>query len=423
VLEGVLTLQPDNGVVVGLAEFALCSVLYRWHEDGFTDLRSAWRLPGRALVLGMPLTFAVTAALAHSIAGLSWTEAMLVGAVLAPTDPVFASAIVGRQEVPARLRSLLNVESGLNDGLALPVILVLLSVLAFSAGITVASLAPDVEASFSEFGEVVTELLKLAAILVFGALISPAFSLARSHLCHVFKVLALVVARPLAITVSLLRSRLPLPQRAVAAWFGPKRFASVVYGLSPRLRAGRGAAPDRGARRCFQPGRGVSRDAIGAHSRRPAARLPAAFRLNTQITPSVALDADCRQNHRDHGHGGSGRPVRRCVWHSSKVSERGQLAHPWWCTGGARYHSQHEAADGRQCADGDDGSGCPSQSQCRRTHAQQRDRQDVPRSQQCLGQGQVGVDDRCSQPRRHAGDARESEYSAQCGGGLDCQVP
>lgn len=83
-LEGVLTLQPDNGVVVGLAEFALCSVLYRWHEDGFTDLRSAWRLPGRALVLGMPLTFAVTAALAHSIVGLSWTEAMLVGAVLAP---------------------------------------------------------------------------------------------------------------------------------------------------------------------------------------------------------------------------------------------------------------------------------------------------------------------------------------------------
>ena len=46
--------------------------------------------------------------------------------MLSPTDPVFASAIVGRDEIPYRLRHLLNVESGLNDGLALPVVLVLL---------------------------------------------------------------------------------------------------------------------------------------------------------------------------------------------------------------------------------------------------------------------------------------------------------
>ena len=52
---------------------------------------------------------------------------MLVGAVLAPTDPVFASAIVGRKDVPARLRRLLSVESGLNDGIALPAVLMLIS--------------------------------------------------------------------------------------------------------------------------------------------------------------------------------------------------------------------------------------------------------------------------------------------------------
>ncbi len=267
---------------------------------GLNDLRRAWRLPGRALVLGMPLTFAVTAVLAHYVAGLSWTEAMLVGAVLAPTDPVFASAIVGRAEVPARLRSLLNVESGLNDGLALPVVLVLISVLArddvpaldlvtelalgvalgvvvpaasvlllrsrftsstplyaslgglsiglmvlaiasathanlflaaFTAGITIATLAPDVETSFAEFGELVTELLKLAAILVFGALISPSFLGEIPFSGYVFALLALLAARPLAIGLALLGSNLPRPQRAVAAWFGPKGFASVVYGL------------------------------------------------------------------------------------------------------------------------------------------------------------------------------------------------
>ncbi len=298
---GVLDLRPDDDLVVGLAELALFSVLYTdGMRVGFSDLRRAWRLPGRALVLGMPLTFAVTAALAHWVAGLPWTESMLVGAVLAPTDPVFASAIVGRDEVPGRLRSLLNVESGLNDGLALPVVLVLISVLAeddlsggellgelglgvalgivvpalaallirsrftsstplyaslgglsiglmvlgiaeathanlflaaFTAGITVATLAPEVEESFAEFGELVTELLKLAAILVFGALISPAFLGDIPVSGYVFALLALVLARPLAIVVSLLRSGLPRAEQAVAAWFGPKGFASVVYGL------------------------------------------------------------------------------------------------------------------------------------------------------------------------------------------------
>jgi NhaP-type Na+/H+ or K+/H+ antiporter len=65
---------------------------------------------------------------AHYVAGLSWTQAWLVGAVFSPTDPVFAAAIVGRSDVPRRLRHLLNVESGVNDGLALPVVIVLLAV-------------------------------------------------------------------------------------------------------------------------------------------------------------------------------------------------------------------------------------------------------------------------------------------------------
>ena len=298
---GIVLLEPDDEIVVGLAELALFSVLYTdGMRIGFSDLRTAWRLPGRALVLGMPLTFGITALLAHYVAGLPWSESMLVGAVLAPTDPVFASAIVGREEVPRRLRSLLNVESGVNDGLALPVVLVLLAVLsrdevsyvdlvselalgialgaivpavmvllirsrftsatplyaslgglsiglvvlslasvthanlflaAFTAGVTVATLAEDVEKSFAEFGELVTELLKLAAILVFGALISPAFLGEIPLGGYVFAVLALLVARPLAIFFSLLRSNLPWPEQAVAAWFGPKGFASVVYGL------------------------------------------------------------------------------------------------------------------------------------------------------------------------------------------------
>jgi len=125
----VVQLRAEDELVTVLAELALFSVLFTdGQRVGLRDLAAAWRLPGRALLLGMPLTFLVTAGLGVTLAGLPWPEALLVAAVLAPTDPVFAAAIVGREEVPGRLRHLLNVESGLNDGLALPVVLVLLAV-------------------------------------------------------------------------------------------------------------------------------------------------------------------------------------------------------------------------------------------------------------------------------------------------------
>jgi len=71
----------------------------------------------------------------------------------------------------------------------------------------------------------------LAAILVFGALISPDFLGEVDLAGYVFAVLALVLARPVAIALSFLGSRLPWQEQAAVAWFGPKGFASVVYGL------------------------------------------------------------------------------------------------------------------------------------------------------------------------------------------------
>lgn len=68
----------------------------------------------------MPLTLVATALLAYFLAGVSGIEALLIGAILSPTDPVFAAGIFWRKEIPARLTHLLNVESGVNDGLALP---------------------------------------------------------------------------------------------------------------------------------------------------------------------------------------------------------------------------------------------------------------------------------------------------------------
>ena len=126
---GVISMEADDELVHVLAELALFSVLFTdGMRVGVRDLIKAWQLPGRALLFGMPLTMLFTAIAAHFLAGLGWVEAFLIGAILVPTDPVFASAIVGRQEVPRRLRHLLNVESGVNDGLALPVVIALLAV-------------------------------------------------------------------------------------------------------------------------------------------------------------------------------------------------------------------------------------------------------------------------------------------------------
>jgi NhaP-type Na+/H+ or K+/H+ antiporter len=296
-----ITPAPDEPALELFADLALVSVLYTdGMRLGLSDLRQAWRLPGRALLFGLPLTLLGTALLAHFMVGLSWVESCLVGAVLSPTDPVFAAAVVGRREVPGRLRSLINIESGLNDGLALPIVLILLAVAheqppsiasiglelaagiaigvlipwlalqierarffgvaapyepilpfaigllvfaiagltraneylaAFSAGVTIATFGPAVRDRFREFGEILTELLKLAALLAFGALISRRFLLDASMSKYAFVALALILPRPLAMGISLLGSELDRKERAVAAWFGPKGFASVVYAI------------------------------------------------------------------------------------------------------------------------------------------------------------------------------------------------
>ena len=299
---GVLDVRSGDPAVSVLAELALFSVLFSdGMRVGVRELRSAWRLPGRALVLGLPFTLLITAALAHWVAGLPWLESLLLGAVLSPTDPVFAAAIVGRREVPGRLRHLLNVESGVNDGLALPIVLVLLAAAggtetsgwtlveelalglaigvvvpwvvlrlerlpflssvthlqpllpaalgllvlglcltthanlflgAFAAGATVATMSEQFRMEFEQLGELVAEQLKLVAVLVFGALMTPSFLVQEiSWQGWAFAVLALVLARPAALWVAFWGSGLSRREQAAAMWFGPKGFASVVYGL------------------------------------------------------------------------------------------------------------------------------------------------------------------------------------------------
>jgi NhaP-type Na+/H+ or K+/H+ antiporter len=123
----VLEFEPGSGFVQSLAIVALVLILFR---DGLEVeaelLQRHWRLPLRKLVFAMPLTAALVAVVAKALTDLGWTEAFLLGALLSPTDPVLSSAVVTNPRVPRRIRHSLNLESGLNDGLALPAVLALL---------------------------------------------------------------------------------------------------------------------------------------------------------------------------------------------------------------------------------------------------------------------------------------------------------
>jgi NhaP-type Na+/H+ or K+/H+ antiporter len=132
---GALHLDPRSPFVSELATVALIVILFRdgLEVDGEL-LQSHWSLPFRKLVLAMPLTAVIIAAGTKLLTGLSWTESFLVGALLSPTDPVLSSSVVTNPRVPAVVRHSLNLESGLNDGLALPAVLALSAALAIGGG-------------------------------------------------------------------------------------------------------------------------------------------------------------------------------------------------------------------------------------------------------------------------------------------------
>jgi NhaP-type Na+/H+ or K+/H+ antiporter len=126
----VLRFRPSSGWVTDLATVALIVILFRDGLEADAEMiQSHWQLPLRKLVIAMPITAGIVALLAHALVGLSWTESLLLGALLSPTDPVLSSGVVTDARIPRLIRHSLNLESGLNDGLALP------AVLAFAAAL------------------------------------------------------------------------------------------------------------------------------------------------------------------------------------------------------------------------------------------------------------------------------------------------
>ena len=130
---GLIDISIDNIVLEGFAELTLALILFA--DAAMINSRKLLRenkIPGRLLLAGLPLTIFVGAVIATFIfPDLSWQETALIAAILAPTDAALGVAVVTSQQVPERIRRAIVVESGFNDGLALPAVL-LFAALAYS---------------------------------------------------------------------------------------------------------------------------------------------------------------------------------------------------------------------------------------------------------------------------------------------------
>ncbi|HKG51238.1 MAG TPA: cation:proton antiporter [Actinomycetales bacterium] len=161
--------ETEPGVVKALTEATLVWVLFSdAARVGVRELRNDAGVYGRLLGMALPLTVLLGALGAWWVLGVSspWI-ALLIGAALAPTDAALGAVVIVHPAVPLRIRRILNVESGLNDGIVTPVVVVAL------AGASAAEGHGDIT------------VLSAASQLVGGALIGAALGAAGGWLLRV----------------------------------------------------------------------------------------------------------------------------------------------------------------------------------------------------------------------------------------------
>src|SRR5262245_37740905 len=113
-----------------LAEATLTVVLFSdASRIDLKALRSTLGIPARLLGIGLPLTILAGFLAALVVLDeLAWPEALILAIVLAPTDAALGQAVVTSPRLPVRIRQSLNVESGLNDGICVPLFFIAVAV-------------------------------------------------------------------------------------------------------------------------------------------------------------------------------------------------------------------------------------------------------------------------------------------------------
>jgi len=108
-----------------LADLTLALILFIDAANAdMSILKRQFRIPSRMLLLGLPGAIALGFGFAVLMFDqLSLYEAAILGTMLAATDAALGKAVITNKIVPARIREGLNVESGLNDGICVPILL------------------------------------------------------------------------------------------------------------------------------------------------------------------------------------------------------------------------------------------------------------------------------------------------------------
>jgi NhaP-type Na+/H+ or K+/H+ antiporter len=143
---GWLTGDATNDDLRTLADLTLALILFIDAANADTSiLKRQFRIPSRMLLLGLPGVIALGFGLAVLMFdGLSIYEAAILATMLAATDAALGKAVITNKAVPARIREGLNVESGLNDGICVPILLFFIALSVSGDGYT----SPDYEYNF-----------------------------------------------------------------------------------------------------------------------------------------------------------------------------------------------------------------------------------------------------------------------------------
>lgn len=133
----ILPLTLSHEAVLTVTELTLAMLLF---SDASTvrlrDVEGDAGLSSRLLFVGLPLTILGGTLVAYLVfPGIPWAAAALIATILAPTDTALGMAVVTNKFVPVRIRRALNVESGLNDGIATPFVTLFIAILAAEEGL------------------------------------------------------------------------------------------------------------------------------------------------------------------------------------------------------------------------------------------------------------------------------------------------
>ena len=126
---GLLDLSVSGEGLRTVAELTLALVLFTDSANAdLATLRRSFRIPQRLLLVGLPLTIAFGVGTGMLLfPDLPLLSVAILATMLAPTDAALGEAVVTNEAVPAPVREALNVESGLNDGICVPILFTFLA--------------------------------------------------------------------------------------------------------------------------------------------------------------------------------------------------------------------------------------------------------------------------------------------------------